>query len=111
MREESSLAELSPGGYGLVAGLAVGGAMGCRLRDLGFLPGASVEALGKSPLGDPIAYLVRGTVIAPVSYTHLVALVLLLCLKRKMFISVGSPRYDLSLIHIWTRPRTPPGSR
>lgn len=24
MREESSLAELSPGGYGLVAGLAVG---------------------------------------------------------------------------------------
>ena len=64
MREESSLAELSPGGYGLVAGLAVGGAMGCRLRDLGFLPGASVEALGNSPLGDPIAYLVRGTVIA-----------------------------------------------
>ena len=51
MREESSLAELSPGGYGLVAGLAVGGAMGCRLRDLGFLPGASVEALGKSPPG------------------------------------------------------------
>ena len=64
MREESSLAELSPGGYGLVAAPAVGGAMGCRLRDLGFLPGASVEALGKSPLGDPIAYLVRGTVIA-----------------------------------------------
>ena len=64
MREESSLAELSPGGYGLVAELAVGGAMGCRLRDLGFLPGASVEALGKRPLGDPIAYLVRGTVIA-----------------------------------------------
>ena len=60
MQEESSLAALSSGSYGLVEGLAVGGAMGCRLRDLGFLPGA----LGKSPLGDPCAYRVRGTVIA-----------------------------------------------
>ena len=64
MQEESSLAALSSGSYGLVEGLAVGGAMGCRLRDLGFLPGASVEALGNSPLGDPCAYQVRGTVIA-----------------------------------------------
>ena len=56
MQEESSLAALSSGSYGLVEGLAVGGAMGCRLRDLGFLPGASVEALGKSPLGDPDVY-------------------------------------------------------
>ncbi|NPC97790.1 FeoA family protein [Nocardioides sp. zg-DK7169] len=35
-----------------------------RLMDLGVLPGAEVVAEGTSPLGDPTAYLVRGTVIA-----------------------------------------------
>lgn len=35
-----------------------------RLLDLGFTQGTVVEALQKSPAGDPIAYLVRGAVIA-----------------------------------------------
>jgi len=35
-----------------------------RLMDLGVLPGAVLVAEGTSPLGDPTAYLVRGTVIA-----------------------------------------------
>ncbi|MGC4378726.1 FeoA family protein [Fictibacillus sp. Mic-4] len=35
-----------------------------RLLDLGFIPGAVVEVLQKSPLGDPVAYRVSNTTIA-----------------------------------------------
>lgn len=35
-----------------------------RLLDLGFVPGTRVKTVRKSPAGNPIAYLIRGTVIA-----------------------------------------------
>ena len=35
-----------------------------RLLDLGFVPGTVVEPIRRSPLGDPTAYRIRGTVIA-----------------------------------------------
>jgi ferrous iron transport protein A len=35
-----------------------------RLLDLGLIPGTVVEAIGKSPAGDPVAYRIRGAVIA-----------------------------------------------
>ncbi len=35
-----------------------------RLFDLGFVPGTKVKAMRKSPAGNPIAYLIRGTIIA-----------------------------------------------
>ncbi len=35
-----------------------------RLIELGFAPGSVVKCVGKSPLGDPTAYLVKNTVIA-----------------------------------------------
>lgn len=35
-----------------------------RLLDVGFTKGTRVECVGKSPFGDPSAYLVRGTVMA-----------------------------------------------
>ena len=35
-----------------------------RLYDIGMIPGTTVKCLQKSMFGDPIAYLVRGTVIA-----------------------------------------------
>lgn len=40
------------------------GAMKRRLLDLGFIPGATIKVLQKSPLGDPIAYQVSNTTIA-----------------------------------------------
>lgn len=40
------------------------GFMRRRLMDLGFIPGATVRVLQKSPLGDPIAFRVNGTTIA-----------------------------------------------
>jgi Fe2+ transport system protein FeoA len=35
-----------------------------RLMDLGLLPGTDVEVTMASPLGDPTAYVVRGSTIA-----------------------------------------------
>lgn len=35
-----------------------------RLLDMGLVPETKVECVGKSPLGDPKAYLVRGAVVA-----------------------------------------------
>lgn len=64
MTKTSSAAGLSPGGVAIVRELSAQGALRRRLQDLGFVPGAMVECLGQSPLGDPCAYRVRGTVIA-----------------------------------------------
>jgi len=47
-----------------VTGLTAEGLVRRRLLDLGFVPGTVVEAVGRSPFGDPTAYAVRGTVIA-----------------------------------------------
>lgn len=40
------------------------GTMKRRLLDLGFVPGATVHVLQKSPLGDPTAFRVSQTTIA-----------------------------------------------
>ncbi len=47
-----------------VAGLLSGGAMRRRMIDLGIVEGTKIECVGRSPSGDPSAYLVRGAVIA-----------------------------------------------
>ncbi|WP_141201713.1 FeoA family protein [Paludifilum halophilum] len=44
--------------------LDVEGTMRRRLLDLGFIPGAVIEVLRKSPLGDPTAFRVSHTTIA-----------------------------------------------
>lgn len=44
--------------------LKIYGVMRRRLLDLGFVPGAIVKILRKSPLGDPIAFRVCQTTIA-----------------------------------------------
>ncbi len=40
------------------------GALRRRFLDLGLIEGTRVECLKKSPAGDPVAYLIRGAVIA-----------------------------------------------
>ena len=47
-----------------VVSLQSTGRMRRRPADLGLIPGATVACLGRSPLGDPTAYLIRGAVIA-----------------------------------------------
>lgn len=64
MEDARSLWQLAPGHRAWVGELSVQGELRRQLRDLGFVPGAQVECLGKSPLGDPAAYRVRGAVVA-----------------------------------------------
>jgi ferrous iron transport protein A len=47
-----------------ITSLNLDGVMRRRLLDLGFVPGAIVEVIRKSPLGDPIAFRVSQTMIA-----------------------------------------------
>ena len=60
--EPTTLDKLPLRGWARVEALAGPGAR--RLWELGFIPGAGVECLGQSPLGDPRAYRVRGAVLA-----------------------------------------------
>ena len=64
MEEETSLDRLPPDRRAVVQEVFAQGAERRRLQELGFVPGAQVECVGTSPLGDPRAYQLRGTVIA-----------------------------------------------
>ena len=58
------LHHLSLGTHGKVKHLNAEGTARRRMLDLGLISGTRVEALQKSPSGDPIAYEIRGAVIA-----------------------------------------------
>jgi ferrous iron transport protein A len=58
-----TLDELPRDGRAVVTSLDCSGAERRRLMDLGVLPGIVVRAERISPLGDPRAYLVRGSMI------------------------------------------------
>ena len=64
MPREYTMNELNTGESASVLRLRVHGAMRRRLLDIGLVEGTRVECLGKSPSGDPSAYLIRGAVIA-----------------------------------------------
>ncbi len=59
-----SLEKLSIGNHGKLRRLLADGITRRRLLDLGLVQDTPVKALYKSPAGDPIAYEIRGTVIA-----------------------------------------------
>jgi ferrous iron transport protein A len=59
-----SLAMLSPGESATVAAVTTAGLARRRLMDLGLTPGVKVEAVMPSALGDPMAYRLRGSLIA-----------------------------------------------
>lgn len=56
--------DINPGEMAIVSSLASTGAMRRRLMDIGVTENTPVTCLGRSPLGDPSAYLIRGAVIA-----------------------------------------------
>ncbi|HWQ72290.1 MAG TPA: FeoA family protein [Desulfitobacteriaceae bacterium] len=58
------LSSLQPGEQSNVVNLDVKGSLRRRILDLGIVPGTVLFCIGKAPAGDPIAYLVRGAVIA-----------------------------------------------
>jgi ferrous iron transport protein A len=59
-----SLNQLPIGEKANVAMLTSGGTARRRMLDLGIIDGTEIEPLYKSPSGDPVAYLIRGAVIA-----------------------------------------------
>lgn len=59
-----SLACLEIGQWGEVATLLSTGSMRRRMLDLGIIKGTKIQCLMKSPFGDPVAFLIRGTIIA-----------------------------------------------
>lgn len=64
VNQSKPLSALPVGERGQVLSLSMPGRMRRRLMDLGLTPGAEVTCLGRSPMGDPTAYLIRGAVIA-----------------------------------------------
>lgn len=64
---EKTLIPLSKCSFGdcfLIQEINIKGPLRRRLLDLGFVKGAEIFVLRKSPLGDPVAYRVSNTTIA-----------------------------------------------
>ena len=57
------MSRLPLGKQAVVQAVGAGPGMG-RLVELGLVPGTVVEALHRSPSGDPVAYRFRGVVVA-----------------------------------------------
>ena len=64
MNQIKTLDQLPPEHQAIVVRLKVDGAMRRRFLDLGLIENTLVECIGRSPMGDPSAYLIRGAVIA-----------------------------------------------
>ena len=58
------LSQLSCGEHGIITELHTSEALRRRLQEVGFIVGASVKCVMKSPLKDPTAYRVCGATIA-----------------------------------------------
>jgi ferrous iron transport protein A len=61
---EFELTQLPIGRMAEVVKVGLTGLARNRLLDLGLVPATIVEAIRKSPSGDPVAYKIRGAVIA-----------------------------------------------
>lgn len=59
-----TLDQVDIGGKAVITAVHLEGAERRRIFDLGLSIGTIVEAVRRSPLGDPVAYRVRGSMIA-----------------------------------------------
>ena len=64
MKQQLYLSQLRQGQSAVVMEISLQGQMRRRLYDLGLIPGTCVRRLQTAPAGSPIAYVVRGAVIA-----------------------------------------------
>ncbi len=62
--QQISLNELKVGQSATVRQLLSDTSIRRRLQDIGLIEGTKVECVQRSPAGDPIAFLIRGAVIA-----------------------------------------------
>lgn len=58
------LTDLAVGQTGIIERISPDFSLYTRLTDIGFSGGVEIKNLMRSPLGDPTAYLIKGTVIA-----------------------------------------------
>lgn len=54
------LRELHKGCLARIVSVGADGELGRRIRDMGLVPGAEVEVVGRAPLYDPVALRLRG---------------------------------------------------
>lgn len=59
-----TLADMPTGSCCRISSIYLDGLMRRRILDIGLVPGTPVHCIRKSPAGNPIAYLVRGSMIA-----------------------------------------------
>lgn len=64
MSEIYSLNDIKPGQKARVLRLLSTSSIRRRLLDIGLIENTEIECIGKSPSGDPTAFLIRGAVIA-----------------------------------------------
>ncbi len=64
MKPYIGLNRLAPGERGIVRKINTVGSMRRRFFDIGLSENTTVMCVGRSPGGDPAAYLIRGAVIA-----------------------------------------------
>ncbi len=60
MGKEISMRRLLVGQKAIIAAIEAQGELGRRIRDMGLIPGAEVEVVGRAPLRDPVALRLRG---------------------------------------------------
>ena len=64
INEVRTLRDINPGESAKIKELLTRGAMRRRLIDIGLTENTLVKCIGRSPCGDPSAYMIRGAVIA-----------------------------------------------
>lgn len=55
-----NLRQMQIGETATVTAIAAQGELGRRIRDMGLVPGATVEIVGRAPLKDPVALQLQG---------------------------------------------------
>lgn len=58
--EKVLMRNMLPGRKGIIREVIAPGDLGRRIRDMGLVPGAAVEMLGRAPLQDPVAVRLTG---------------------------------------------------
>lgn len=56
----TNLRRMRVGQTAVIAAVAAQGELGRRIRDMGLVPGATVEIVGRAPLKDPVALRLQG---------------------------------------------------
>ncbi len=58
--ESVPLRSIKVGQKAVITNVAAHGELGRRIRDMGLIPGAEIEVMGRAPLKDPVALRLKG---------------------------------------------------